>query len=129
MPNFINQNDVGDTDPNYSKAVDVAYLVLDVVNTYKRTVNLPETPETAERLSGIIDGILHYWKNPTISARDNHESWRERMINNGWAYGEQVNEELKTHPALVDFDDVPTLYRPNDILFLAVANHYRPVNL
>lgn len=36
-----------------------------------------------------------------------HEVWAITRINQGWTYGEQRNDELKTHPCLVPYEDLP----------------------
>ena len=36
-----------------------------------------------------------------------HEVWAETRINQGWSYGEQRNDELKTHPCLVPYEELP----------------------
>ena len=36
-----------------------------------------------------------------------HEIWAENRIQQGWTYGEQRNDELKTHPCLVPYDELP----------------------
>ena len=36
-----------------------------------------------------------------------HEVWAESRISQGWTYGEQRNDELKTHPCLVSYEDLP----------------------
>ena len=36
-----------------------------------------------------------------------HEVWSETRISQGWTYGEQRNDELKTHPCLVPYEDLP----------------------
>ena len=36
-----------------------------------------------------------------------HEVWAEMRIKQGWKYGEQRNDELKTHPCLVPYEDLP----------------------
>lgn len=36
-----------------------------------------------------------------------HEVWAETRISQGWTYGEQRNDELKTHPCLVPYEDLP----------------------
>ena len=35
-----------------------------------------------------------------------HEVWAETRINQGWTYGEQRNDELKTHPCLVPYEEL-----------------------
>jgi len=36
-----------------------------------------------------------------------HEVWSETRINQGWTYGEQRNDELKTHPCLIPYEELP----------------------
>ena len=36
-----------------------------------------------------------------------HEVWAETRINQGWTYGEKRNDELKTHPCLVAYEELP----------------------
>jgi ryanodine receptor 2 len=36
-----------------------------------------------------------------------HEVWAETRIKQGWKYGEQRNDELKTHPCLVSYEELP----------------------
>lgn len=36
-----------------------------------------------------------------------HEVWAETRIQQGWTYGEQRNDELKTHPCLIPYEELP----------------------
>ena len=36
-----------------------------------------------------------------------HEVWAEARIKQGWTYGEQRNDELKTHPCLIPYEELP----------------------
>lgn len=36
-----------------------------------------------------------------------HEVWAETRIKQGWTYGDQRNDELKTHPCLIPYEDLP----------------------
>ena len=36
-----------------------------------------------------------------------HEVWAETRIKQGWTYGEKRNDNLKTHPCLVQYIDLP----------------------
>jgi ryanodine receptor 2 len=36
-----------------------------------------------------------------------HDVWAETRIQQGWTCGEQRNDEKKTHPCLVPYDDLP----------------------
>ena len=36
-----------------------------------------------------------------------HEVWAETRIHQGWRHGEQRNDEKKTHPCLVPYEELP----------------------
>ena len=36
-----------------------------------------------------------------------HEVWSEARIQQGWTYGVQRNDELKTHPYLIPYEELP----------------------
>lgn len=36
-----------------------------------------------------------------------HEVWSETRIRQGWTYGEQRNDVLKTHPCLIPYEELP----------------------
>lgn len=40
-------------------------------------------------------------------ARNVHEVWAAGRIDEGWTYGPELNGELKKHPCLVDYDELP----------------------
>lgn len=40
-------------------------------------------------------------------ARNVHENWAAGRLNDGWAYGSVRNDQLKQHPCLVEYDDLP----------------------
>lgn len=42
-----------------------------------------------------------------LMAKNVHEVWAETRIAQGWTYGEQRNDDLKTHPCLVAYEDLP----------------------
>ena len=35
-----------------------------------------------------------------------HEVWAKARIQQGWTYGEQRNDELKTHPCLIPYEEL-----------------------
>lgn len=36
-----------------------------------------------------------------------HEVWAETRVSQGWTYGEQRNDVLKTHPCLIPYEELP----------------------
>lgn len=43
-----------------------------------------------------------------------HDVWSQGRITEGWTYGEERNDELKTHPCLVPYSDLPESEREYD---------------
>ena len=43
-----------------------------------------------------------------------HEVWAQTRISQGWTYGEQRNDELKTHPCLIPYEELPEEEREYD---------------
>lgn len=40
-------------------------------------------------------------------AEHNHDTWAAQRINDGWTYGPTRNDELRHHPCLVPYNDLP----------------------
>ena len=40
-------------------------------------------------------------------AKNVHEVWAETRIKQGWTYGAERNDERKTHPCLVPYEELP----------------------
>ena len=36
-----------------------------------------------------------------------HDVWSETRISQGWTYGEQRDDALKTHPCLIPYEELP----------------------
>lgn len=47
-------------------------------------------------------------------ARNVHEVWAEGRIAEGWTYGPERDDNLKTHPCLVPYEDLPQSEREYD---------------
>ena len=40
-------------------------------------------------------------------AKNTHDIWSERRIEEGWSYGETRDDEKKTNPCLVEYEKLP----------------------
>ena len=47
-------------------------------------------------------------------AKNVHEVWAESRILQGWTYGPERNDALKTHPCLVPYEDLPEVEKAYD---------------
>jgi len=42
-----------------------------------------------------------------LIAKNVHEVWAEKRMSQGWTYGEWRNDEKKTHPCLIPYEELP----------------------
>ena len=63
-----------------------------------RDVQLPE------ELNGLIEKM----------AENVHEVWAQSRIEQGWTYGPKRNDELKQHPCLVPYAELPDVEKAYD---------------
>ena len=47
-------------------------------------------------------------------AKNVHEVWAESRISQGWTYGPERNDALKTHPCLVPYEELPEVEKAYD---------------
>lgn len=79
-----------------------------------------EEAEEHQRKSS-VSGVLFVIENNFPNPKDTHENWKTNKINDGWVYGTKKNVELKTHPCIVDYTDLPATERIKDSLFSNVV--------
>ena len=47
-------------------------------------------------------------------ARNVHEVWAQSRMDQGWVYGPERSDALKTHPCLVAYEDLPEIEKAYD---------------
>lgn len=47
-------------------------------------------------------------------AKNVHEVWSQKRMNEGWAYGPERDDVKKTHPCLVPYEELPESEREYD---------------
>lgn len=57
-----------------------------------------------EELSALIEQM----------AKNVHEVWAQSRIEQGWTYGNERSDALKTHPCLVPYEDLPEVEKAYD---------------
>ena len=55
------------------------------------------------------------------SPEESHAEWMTQKQEEGWIFGEEKNEENKTHPCLVPYDELPVEQKVKDFLFAAIV--------
>ena len=68
----------------------------------KETKYIPQPIDTQEvKLPTELEQLVEQM------SKNVHEVWAETRIKQGWTYGKKRNDELKTHPCLVPYEDLP----------------------
>lgn len=83
-----------------------------------------EAPEN-ERVSA-LKGVDFIANNPQAGPDASHLSWLKEKEATGWKYGPEKNPDLKEHPCMVPYDQLPAAQQAKDHLFKAVAQALLP---
>ena len=79
-----------------------------------------EAPEWQK--DSAVDGVRFHKCNPDAGPSHSHDNWMEEKLSNGWVYGTMKDEEAKTHPSLIPYNDLPDSERAKDFIFRAVVH-------
>ncbi len=52
---------------------------------------------------------------------ESHERWCKQKVTDGWVWGALKMPDMKTHPCLVGFDELPVTQQLKDHLFVTVV--------
>ena len=74
--------------------------------------------------SSAINGVEFHLTND-VTPEMSHENWLKQKLEEGWVYGKEKNAELKTHPCIKRYDELPKFQRTKDALFKAVVDSFK----
>jgi len=63
-------------------------------------------------------GVQFHIDNPNADDSASHDSWLAQKKADGWVYGETKDEDAKTHPCIVPFEELPEEQQFKDALFI-----------
>lgn len=63
-------------------------------------------------------------ENPNTPVSSTHDSWSAQKIADGWKYGPVKDGNLKEHPCLVPFEELPQFQQAKDYLFAAIVKSF-----
>lgn len=64
-----------------------------------------------------INGVKFHIQNPDVTPEESHKNWLKEKLSDGWVYGVEKDVEKKTHPCIMDYEDLPPDQRFKDTLF------------
>ena len=70
----------------------------------------------------IISGVMSIASGEITDPGMSHAGWLKQKVQEGWGYGEVKDPEAKTHPCMVQFNDLPTDQRAKDYIFFSLVN-------
>lgn len=82
-------------------------------------VDWSEAPDW--QIQSAIDGVGFTINNPDCTPEMSHKNWTAQKVRDGWVYGKEKNPELKMHPCMVPYNELPQEQQSKDYIFKAVV--------
>jgi len=79
-----------------------------------------EAPEWMK--TSALNGVNLHADNPDAGPEASHESWMAEKEATGWKFGPVKDADLKEHPCMVPFVDLPREQQAKDFIFRAVVH-------
>lgn len=107
--------------PEYEKMVETlaraaheANRIFCIFNGDESLLPWEETPEGIKQSA--ISGVTFFLES-AATPQEQHEQWSKFKIAQGYVYGEVKDDEKKTHPCLVPYEQLPEMQKAKDKLF------------
>lgn len=78
-----------------------------------------DAPEWQRQSS--IRGVRFHLDNPDAQPEAIHEWWMRERLESGWRYGEARDDDARTHPCIVPYEQLPPEQKAKDYLFKAIV--------
>jgi len=77
--------------------------------------------------SSAMSGVRAALSNPEQTPEDSHKGWLKEKMDDGWVYGEEKDPAEKTHPCMVDYEELPEEQQAKDHIFLGIVRTLAPL--
>ena len=71
--------------------------------------------------ASVIAGVEAVLRNPKIGPEESHNGWLAQKRAEGWVWGPVKEPELKEHPCMVSYIDLPDEQKMKDVMFTRVV--------
>jgi len=80
--------------------------------------SIPCWDDAGEEQHAVVrDGVRAILNGQVDTPQQSHERWCSRKNQAGWVWGLEKDPKQKTHPCLVNWDDLPKEQREKDLIF------------
>jgi len=114
-----------------AKLTIIARAVHETIRAYQQASGEAEAPpwdDSDWMQASTRESVEFALTNPTPGAQ--HEAWCVAKRRQGWHHGPTKDPELKTHPSLVPFGELPVAEQLKDTLLIAIVQALaRPLEL
>ena len=108
--------------------IDIARLCHSVNKAYCEAIGdnsqQPWDNSPGELRDSAIEGVIMHLKD-NVTPAESHEAWRKYKEKNGWKYGPRKSFELKEHPNMVEYEQLPVEQMVKDYLYKAIVDFFR----
>lgn len=107
------------SDKRVDKIARLAHRVgMAIPEAFGEALPRPWEATTEESREIAKQGVRLVVANPHITAEMIHRAWVSLKAENGWTFGEEKDEENKTHPYMVEFSKLPQRQKLKDCIFV-----------
>lgn len=79
------------------------------------------------QIQSAIDGVVFHLANPDATPEQSHKNWMATKTRDGWVYGKTKNPDLKMHPCMIPYNELPQEQRSKDYLFKAIVEEFAKI--
>jgi len=72
-----------------------------------------------------MNGVRMHLQHPNAGPDDSHKAWLAQKEAEGWKYGPEKRPDVKEHPCMVPYEELPAEQRAKDYIFRAIVHALR----
>ena len=103
----------------------IAHVVHEAVRAWSQAhaqTDIPDWGNAPEWMkSSTRDSVQFVLEHPKAGPGAQHTQWMDQRLKAGWTYGPKRDEDLKHHPMLVPFEQLPEFEKQKDALVCAIV--------
>lgn len=106
-------------------AAEIARVAHEINRAYCQAIGddsqLPWDHAPAWQQDAAQANVAFHLQHPDAGPEASHQAWMAKKLADGWQHGPVKQPELKQHPALLPFEQLPAEEKAKDYLFRAVV--------